>query len=139
MDKELLLKPRLQEDDVEIPGVGTVRVRALTRDEVIRVRKASDEQGLDGPRVLILERKMLALALVDPELTEAEIGKWQRNAGAGEIDKVSRKVQEISGMLEDAGKAAYKSVRGESGNGVRALPGAEAGDDGGGSPAPDEQ
>ncbi len=115
MDKEALLKPRLNEAEVEIPNLGTVRVRGLSRAEVLMVRKATDDAGVDGPRALTLERKMLALAMVDPKLTEAEVGQWQHAAGVGEINVVSEKVQELSGMLEGSAKAAYKSVRGESG------------------------
>jgi len=119
VDKELLLKPRLAEDDVEIPGVGTVRVRALSRAEVLLVRKATDNaDSIDGPRALVLERKMLATAMVDPVLTEAEVGQWQEASGAGELEPVTYRIQELSGMLEGSAKAAYKSVPGESGDGV---------------------
>lgn len=114
MDKEQLFKSRLGEADVEVPGVGTVRVRGLSRVEVLQVRKATDEAGIDGPRALTLERKMLALAMVDPHLTEAEVGKWQAAGAAGELGPVTDKVQELSGMKEESAKAAYKSAGGES-------------------------
>ncbi len=115
MDKELLFKPRLNEADVEIPDVGTVRVRGLSRAEVLLVRKATDNEHVDGPRALVLERKMLAAAMVDPPLTEAEVGRWQEASAAGELGPVVQKVQELSGMADDAPKEAYKSVRGGSG------------------------
>ena len=115
MDKELLFKPRLPEADVEIAGVGTVRVRGLTRDEVMVVRKATDTaENMDGPRALVLERKMLAAAMVEPTLSEAEVGRWQKAAPAGELEPVVLKVQELSGMLDDAPKEAVKSLRGGS-------------------------
>lgn len=106
MDKELLFKPRLPEADVEIAGVGTVRVRGLSRAEGLMV------QNLKG---LALERKVLSLGLVDPELTEAEVGKWQEASTAGELEPVSQRIAELSGMVEAADKEAYKSLRGESG------------------------
>lgn len=119
MDEDLksrLLKPRLPEADVEVPGVGTVRVRGLTRDEVLVMRKATDNaNSIDGPRTLVLERKMLASAMVDPPMTEAEIGQWQKAAPAGELEPITHKVQELSGMLDDAAKEQYKSLRDESG------------------------
>ncbi|GAA4681371.1 hypothetical protein [Phytohabitans rumicis] len=129
--KDRLLKPRLSEAEVEVPGVGTVRMRALSRAEVLMVRKATDDENIDGPRALALERKMLATAFLDPVLTEAEVGQWQKASAAGELEHVSRKIQELSGMLEGADKAAFQGVRGGSGDGVRALPGAEAEHDGG--------
>lgn len=131
MDKDLLFKPRLPEADVDVPGLGTVRVRGLSRAEVMLVRKATDTEHMDGPRALVLERKMLATAMVDPELTEAEVGRWQQASVAGELEPVTHKIQELSGMLEGSAKEAVKTFRGESGDGVRVLPGAEAGDDGG--------
>lgn len=104
MDKDLLLKPRLAEEDVPIPGVGTVRVRALSRGEVMAARKATDDNP-DGPRLLTLERKMLALAMVDPKLTESEVGEWQKAAGAGELDIVTEVVQRLSGLDKGADKS----------------------------------
>lgn len=116
MDKEILFKPLVEEAEVDIPGRGTVRVRGLTRVEVLSVRKATDDEHLDGPRILTLERKMLALALVDPKLSEAEVGRWQSVAAAGELDPVSTKVQELSGLLEGAPKSGVPAVGSEPGD-----------------------
>lgn len=111
MDKAQLLKVRVPEGEVEIPDVGTVRVRGLTREEAISARKATDSlDNIDGARVLVLERKMLALAMIDPALTEDEVAEWQRGSPAGELEPVVLKIQELSGMLDDAAKGAYKSV-----------------------------
>lgn len=115
MDKELLFKSRIPEADVEIPGVGTVRVRGLSRVEVIVMRKATDTEHLDGPRALVIERKMLAAAMVDPELTEAEVGQWQKASAAGELGPVTQKIQELSGMLDGSAKEAVQTFRGEPG------------------------
>lgn len=115
MDKDLLLKPRLPEADVEIPGVGTVRVRGLSHQEVLIQRKAADDDNVDGPRALAMERKMLTLAMVDPAMTEAEVGEWQRTSPAGDIKLVFEAVQALSGLQEGAAKAAYKSVPGQPG------------------------
>jgi hypothetical protein len=103
--KEALFKARLPEDDVEVPGVGTVRVRGLSRAEVMLMRKATDTEAMDGSRALILERKMLALGMVDPQLTEAEAGQWQHASAAGELDLVSDRIAELSGMAEGAPKS----------------------------------
>lgn len=123
MDKDKLLAPRadtpsgMPEDFVDVPGLGTVCVRGLSRFEVLDVRKATDDaQGVDGPRALMLERKMVSLAMLDPVLTEAEVGTWQKIAGAAELNVVSLKIQELSGMTDAAPKEAYKSLRDESGS-----------------------
>lgn len=111
MDKEQLLKSRIQEEDVEIPGVGVVRVRALTRAEVMSMRKSVGDDDPDGARMLVIERKMIAQAMVDPVMTEADVKAWQENSPAGEVDVVSEAVQRISGMDRGAPKEAYKSAR----------------------------
>lgn len=131
MDKELLFKPRVTEAEVEIPGVGTVRVRGLTRGQVFAMQQ---KEGTAAQ-----ERVMLAFGMVDPQVTEAEAGRWQEASPAGELEPVTLRIQELSGLAEGADKAAVQSFRDASDAGVRALPGAEAGDDGVPPPPRDEQ
>jgi hypothetical protein len=107
-DKSLLFKARLPEADVEVPGVGTVRVRGLSRAEVMEVRSGVKDEADAVKRIAAIERKMLALALVDPVLTEAEVGQWQTASTAGEMEPVTDKVQELSGTHEGSDKATYK-------------------------------
>lgn len=123
VDKELLFKSRLPEEDVEIPGVGTVRVRALSRDEALKVRGTSD--------VATIERRMIAMGCVDPVLTENEVKRWQLAATAGELEPVTLKISELSGMTDDAAKEAYKAFEEDPDAEFRVLPGEQAGDDGG--------
>lgn len=131
MDKDLLFKPRLPEADVDLPGVGTVRVRGLSQAEAHMVEQVKGTAAR--------ERKILALGLVEPQLTEVEVGRWQAAAPSGEVTRAALKVAELSGMLEGADKEAYKSFRGEPGPGVQVLPGGEAGHDGGRDDSPDGQ
>lgn len=131
MDKEALFAPRLPEDDVEVPGIGAVRVRGLSRIEAMHVQAAK------GPEAT--ERRILALGMVDPKLTEDEAGRWQRAAPAGELEPVTDRIAELSGIAPGAAKEATKSVPGGSGDRVRVLPGAEAGDDGGPAAPGDER
>lgn len=140
IDREALFKPRLEEAEVDLEGMGTVRVRGLSRGEVIAMRKATDtEANLDGPRALVIERKMIALAMIDPKLTETEVARWQEAAPAGELEPVTAKIQELSGLSEGANKSGLPGAGGEPGAGVRALPGGEAVDDGERAPGSDEQ
>lgn len=103
MDKELLFKPRITERDVEVDGIGVVRVRALSRAEATRFKGKHD--------VEILERQMLAVALVDPKLTEDEVARWQEVAPAGELQVVVDTIVELSGMKKDVGKQNYADFR----------------------------
>jgi hypothetical protein len=118
-DKELLFKSRLGEADVEIPGVGTVRVRGLSRAEVMSIQNTAE--GTEA-----IERKMLALALIDPKLTEEEVGKWQHASVAGELEPVTHKVTELSGMGKDAAKDAYKEFESNPDSEFRLPPSGEA-------------
>lgn len=110
--EQLLAPASLGEAEVTVGTLGEVRVRALTRAEVLSIRKATDrEDNIDGVRVLALERKMLATALVAPVLSEDQVGELQRSLPAGWLEPVVQAIQELSGMLEDSHKRAYKSVR----------------------------
>lgn len=103
MDKATLLKNRTAEREVEIEGVGTVRIRALTRREALQL------QGKEMP-IEEMERKMLAFSMVDPVLTEDEVRQWQEASPVGEIQVVSEAIAELSGMDLTAAKDAYKSA-----------------------------
>lgn len=127
--KARLLKPRINEDTVDIEGVGTVRVRGLSRGEVFALRKAKEAGRLKDEAAW--DRRLVSLAMVDPEMTEDEVGEWQDNSPAGELEDVTKKIQELSGMAEGADKSSVEDVRGEPGDGVRVLPRTEAVDDGG--------
>lgn len=124
MDKEALFQPRLPEAEVEIPGVGTIRVRGLSRYEMLTAGR-QESKG-----VLAMEKLMLHFGMVDPALTEDEVGRWQRCSPASEVSPVVAKINELSGIGKDAQKEAYKSLR-DNGLGVRVLSGDEAEDDGG--------
>lgn len=121
IDKEQLLKSRLGEADVEIPGVGTVRVRALNRDEAFKMK------GSDDP--LVVERRMIAAGMVSPEMTVDEVKAWQIAAPAGELEPVSDKIAELSGMTSGAAKEAYLEMEQDPDAEFRDVPGPEAGDD----------
>jgi len=102
VDKAALFRPRCPERDVELPGVGTVRVRGLTRAEIIEISKGAND-GRD------MEPLSLSLALVDPELTEDEVRQLMSVATFGEIETLNTAVNELSGIAGRADKEAYKS------------------------------
>lgn len=99
----------LPEADVELLRGGTVRVRALTRAEVMKVRSSVSSVADAIKRTAELERKMLAKAMVTPAMTVAQVEAWQERSAAGEIEPVVYKVQELSGLLDGAAKEAYKA------------------------------
>lgn len=106
MDKALLFKPSTPEEDVEIPGRGTVRVRGFTRAELHEMTKRpnwdTDAAGA--------ERTMLATAMLDPVLTEDEAGMWQEAATAGELKGIIEVIGRLSGLNEGAVKSVLPGV-----------------------------
>lgn len=94
-DKDKLFERGLPEADVETP-LGTMRVRGLSQAEAHMVEQVKSTDAR--------ERRILSLGLVDPVLTEDEVGKWQKSRPAGEVTPVALKVAELSGMLDGSGK-----------------------------------
>jgi hypothetical protein len=131
VDKKRLLKSRLPEAEVEVPGVGTVRVRGLSRLEVLELQR----EDTDGPGVF--ERKIVAVALVEPKLSEAEVAEWQAASVADELEPVTRTINELSGLVKDAAKEAYRRFESDPDAEFRVPTGGDAGDDGGAAPGGD--
>lgn len=104
-DKATLFAQRFTTEDVEIPGVGTVRVRCLSREEVLVIR------GVELPYAE-MERKLLAAAMIEPTITEEEALQWQRASPAGELEPITKVIMRLSGLEADAAKAAVKRFRG---------------------------
>ncbi len=102
MDKRELLKSRLNTAEIDVPGVGTIQVRGLSRSEVL------DLGNVDG--VLLVERKTLFYGLVDPKLTEDEVAEWQSLTTGSELNPIVETIIELSGLGSGAVKTAYKST-----------------------------
>lgn len=102
---ELLKKQAFAVEDVEIPGVGTVQVRPLSRAEALEI------QGKGEMTVAEMECKLLAAAMVDPKLTEAEVAELQANTPAGLLQPVAQAIGRLSGIEQTAPKEAMKRFR----------------------------
>jgi hypothetical protein len=100
MDKNKLIKDRISSNtaEVEIPGVGKVVVRGLSRYELLLSGKNTED-------VTVIERRTLATALVDPRMSEADVEQWQKNSPASEIGPVTKAIQALSGLGEGAAKS----------------------------------
>lgn len=127
--KARLLKPRLAEKTMDLAGIGTIRFRALTRAEVLRLQPLKL-----APR----ERAMVALAMVDPPMSEAEVGAWNKAAPSGEIERVALAIAHLSGLKVGVDKEVYKQFEDDPDSEFRVLSGQEAGDDGGRDEGSDE-
>lgn len=112
MDKSKLLGQGLPEEDLEIEGVGTIRIRALSRYEIMVAGKANPDD------VLAMEQQMLSIAVLDPKLTEKEVAQWQKSSPLGQVQEVIQAINRLSGVTKDSQKEAYKSLREDSQPGV---------------------
>lgn len=104
ISKEDLLKAAVGHHTFEIEGVGEVRYRGLTRGEAVKLQgKQMDAAEMD--------RKLLALAVEEPKLTEAEWGEVADVVSAGLLEPLSRAIAQASGMRVEDAKAAYAQFR----------------------------
>lgn len=106
LDKAALFAPRLDEEEVEVGALGTIRIRSLSRSEVLAFRNRKVEDAAEMERVLI------STALVEPVLTEDEVGQWQAASSAGELEPVTQAISRLSGLDTAAAKEAVKRFRG---------------------------
>jgi hypothetical protein len=120
VDKALLFKLRLTEQDILIDGVGTVRVRALSRDEMAQLREDySNDEGELEDRVGF-EHALIALAMVDPVLTSDEVELWSKASPGGELIKVLKGVNSLSGLDDMEGSKSVSENRQERRAALRA-------------------
>lgn len=93
-------KASLETEKVPI-GDLTVVVRALSREEVTELR---DEKA----SAHTFENRLIAAAMVVPELTALEVAQWLDGAPAGDSVKVMTAVAELSGIDEGAQKSSVR-------------------------------
>lgn len=109
--KEKLLNRRpadLPTDVVPVDGVGDIAVRALSRHEALLL---PEDQ-------LLREAEILSLGMYDMGMSRAEVLEWLAGSPAGEAQDVSTRIAQLSGLMEDSAKAAYKSDGDESEPGI---------------------
>lgn len=85
-------------EDVDLGGGRRVKVRGLTRYELLLNGKGTDDSSL-------IERRNLATCLIEPKLTLGQAEKWQRSSTPDVIGKVTNAIRRLSGLAEDAAKS----------------------------------
>lgn len=121
VDKALLLKARLGEATVELDGLGEVRVRGLSRLEVLEMQNLDREAA---------ELYLFSRGVIDPALTEDEVQLALGAAPAGDLQPVADAIYVLSGLQEGSVKDAAKSFRGGPVEEPRIHGGTDVGDDG---------
>ncbi len=85
-------------EDVELPGGKAVRVRGMTRMELMLSRKGADDPA-------VIEQRMLSYCLVEPRMTAKQVEAWQKASGPMVIAPVTEKIRELSGLGAGADKS----------------------------------
>lgn len=104
IDKATLLGTTYSEEDVEL-SIGTVRVRGLSRAEVLRYQGGAKD-------AVEFEVQLLSAALVDPALTEAEARELLNVSPAGVLEPLTDVIKRLSGLEPGAAKATFQAARG---------------------------
>lgn len=125
IDKELFLKARIPERVVDIPDVGEVRLRGLTRAEAKRVQELLQPESKEDADAV-----MLSLCMVQPEISPSEAAAWLEEASLQEASLLLAACLDLSGLTEEAAKKTYEQFR-DNGLSSRVLPSGEAGHDSG--------
>lgn len=85
-------------EDVELGRGRKVRVRGLTRYELLLNAK-----GIDDPA--LIERRNLATCVVEPRMTVGQVEKWQKASLPNEIGLVTLAIRRLSGLADGAPKS----------------------------------
>lgn len=123
----------LLEDDVII-AKGKVRVRGMSRLEVMAMDNLKAKGILADTAAG--ERYMLARTMVAPKMTEAQIETWQHEPAGGDLEKVTTRIAELSGLGKGAEKSGVPESAERSDARIRVLPSDQAGHDSEFAPVP---
>lgn len=95
-------------EDVTLPSGKVVRVRGLSRHELMFNGKGTEDSAE-------IERRNVKSCLVEPKLTIQQVEQWQRRSAAGgDFRVLSEKIRDLSGLGEGADKSDLRDVRDES-------------------------
>lgn len=90
--------------DVTLPDGKVVRVRGLSRYELLLTGKGTDDTAL-------IERRNVARCLVAPKMTEKQVEAWQKASRPDVFGVLTAAIRELSGLGEGARKSDVVEVR----------------------------
>lgn len=86
-------------EDVQLPSGGVVRLRGLTRGEMLLNGKNTED-------VALIEARNVSTCLIEPRMTLAQVQAWQKKSRAGgDLGVLSKKIRELSNYAEGAAKS----------------------------------
>lgn len=91
--------------DVELPDGRIVKVRGLTRAELIAGGKGTEDPAE-------IERRNVSTCLLEPRMSRDMVGKWQSRPGStGALAVITVAIRDLSGLGEGAQKSGVDPVR----------------------------
>lgn len=103
-DKDALLNARdFDECEIEIPGFGTITVRAVSRREFMRVGEVGQKKGVAAGEALLV-----SIASVEPKFTEEDVRKWQQSSAGHWLEGITREINKLSGLDKEAKEATLR-------------------------------
>lgn len=100
VDLKTLLSRGPNTAEVELPGLGSVTVRGLSRYEVSLATQATGEG-----RAAAIEKGLLFFGLVEPKVTEDQVDELLKVLTFGEVNLLVSKINELSGFGAGADKS----------------------------------
>jgi len=101
VSKDAFLKGHLPEADIEVPEIGVIRIRGLSRSESLRTVDMDSD---------VREAQVLAWGIIEPALTVEDAETWRSNATGGVVAAVVHEILLLSGMI-DPPKAVVAAKR----------------------------
>lgn len=97
---DLTSESRLTQGDHQLDDGTWVRIRALSRAEVLRIQTIGKDKAAE------LERHTVAAGLVIPRMTVEQVTVWQGNDPAGgDIGRLMEAIRDLSGLGPGAAKS----------------------------------
>jgi hypothetical protein len=90
-----LIGPGLPEEDFDVPGIGTIRIRALS------LAQAGILSGCHGDEQK-LSHYLLHFGVVNPKLSRAQAKTLLESRRAGDLDGLGEAILQLSGMGKGA-------------------------------------
>lgn len=104
LTREQILARKVGHEVIELPdGSGTIEIRGLNRREALTVAEMEDLKERDA--------YLIASGLVDPAMSIDDVKAWGEVDGSDTLEFVSRKIGELSAMVEGAGKSRVPRTR----------------------------
>ncbi len=96
VDKATMLASDVDAEDLDVPGLGLVRVKGLTRAETIETTKFEGAAW---------ERAIIVRGLVEPRLTDDEVETFQDSKRSGVVTAIFNRIIHLSAVGRDATKS----------------------------------